>query len=162
MWSDCIYWLSVSLYPKHKCGHVHISNLSVSCHVLCAGQRTEPPPPRIPPSCFPRKSPSSPRRAVTQGKPFSTTHDCPWSSAAVTQERPDRLSFLSAASHYTHHRSSDHATAVMQSRVLCVVPAKTPQMDRGMQRRDKWMGGGRGGESSVGSCHFPRGKVSSR
>ncbi|CAK6960020.1 Hypothetical predicted protein [Scomber scombrus] len=42
---------------------------------------------------FPRKSNSSPQRAVTQRKLFHTSHGCPWSNAAVTQESPDRLSF---------------------------------------------------------------------
>lgn len=32
-------------FPEHKCGHVLISNLSVSCHVLSTGQTGSPPPP---------------------------------------------------------------------------------------------------------------------
>lgn len=76
VWSDCIYWLLVSPHPpspfphpnpERKWGHVHISNLSVSCHVLSAGQQTQHPTTptsplssHIPPSCFPRKSPGSP------------------------------------------------------------------------------------------------------
>lgn len=32
-------------FPEHKCGHVLISNLSVSCHVLSTGQTASPPPP---------------------------------------------------------------------------------------------------------------------
>lgn len=59
VWSDCTdrlgpaaAWPVVPLFSEHKCGHVHISNLSVSCHVLSAGQAASEPTVRPPPAAF--------------------------------------------------------------------------------------------------------------
>lgn len=147
-------------FSEHKCGHVLISNLSVSCHVLSAGQPTSENPRRphlLPHSslCFPRKSCSGPGRAVTEGKAF--LHQS-WLSAVkrcndTREPRPSVI--LSAATQYTHHRPSDRTAAVTQSRVLCVVPVCPCRWTDGV-RGGRKRAGDTVGESAVGFCLYPR------
>lgn len=115
-------------FPEHKCGHVHISNLSLSCHVLSAAQPLIGPPHLNHPlqqhssRSLSRKSCSGPRGAVTWGKLSSTTHVCPWSNVAVTRESPERLSSCPQRHRTPITGRLTGATAVTQSRLLCVVP----------------------------------------
>lgn len=121
-----------------------------SCYVLSAGHLTpmslsslhpHPPPssthtdiPLLSCPLLLHSSHSSPGGAVTYGNLFS-----PWSWLSVVKCRSDTGELrpsviLSAATQYTHHESPDNATAVIQSRGVCVVPV--------CQRR--WMQGGKG------------------
>lgn len=91
----------------------HIKPICFLPCVICrSANLVAPLPPAFLLHAFLVNSPGSPGRAVTQRKPFSTCHGCPWSSVEVTRE-PGPSVMLSAASHYTH------ATAGMRSLVLC-------------------------------------------
>lgn len=75
----------------------HIKPICFTTFVLCRSANSRAPSPpavsELPHPLLSHSSFSSPERAVTLGKLYPSSQGCSWSSAAVTRESSDRLSF---------------------------------------------------------------------